>query len=43
MYAIDPETGSVKNHAKTIRPTTPHFTALKRLVAPTPMIEVVIV
>src|ERR1019366_3891060 len=34
------ETGSVRIHAQRILSTTPHFTALRRFDAPTPMIEV---
>ena len=32
-------TGIVSTHAHIIWPTTPHFTALSRFVAPTPMID----
>ena len=35
--------GIVRTQAQTIRPATPHFTADKRRVAPTPTIEPVIV
>ena len=34
------EAGMVSTQAQTIRSTTIHFTPLKRLAAPTPMIEV---
>lgn len=37
------EHGIVNTHAQTILPATPHFTALKRLSDPTPMIAPVIV
>ena len=41
--ANKPETGMVKIHAQSKLIVTPHLTALKRFVAPTPMIEPVMV
>ena len=31
--------GSVRTQAQIMRPAIPHFTAVRRLLAPTPMIE----
>ena len=39
MHASEAVIGIVKTHAQMIRFTMPHLTALSRLVAPTPMIE----
>src|ERR1044072_1997722 len=41
--ATSPAAGMVRIQAQTMRPATPHFTADKRRVAPTPTIEPVIV
>src|SRR5437660_3774435 len=40
---MPPEIGSVSTQAKTIRETTLHLIALRRFVAPTPIMEVVMV
>jgi len=43
IAAIKAAAGIVKIHAHTIRPATPHLTADKRRVAPTPTIDPVMV
>ena len=43
MAAMAAEQGTVSTHPHTIRPATPHLTALKRRSEPTPMMAPVIV